>query len=152
LLIPISICSDSFLENVFVFGYFSNGMVPLCPVILNNPVLYVVGHIDHSARVMRVITWNRSFRGVPGLDDGKDDFDIEEHETHATVLDKMLAWEKKLFDEVKVWCNVYILFILHETANCVFWPACLLFKFLNWPMIHGTSFWYFRIWLLMFSP
>ncbi|KAJ6963477.1 hypothetical protein NC652_001946 [Populus alba x Populus x berolinensis] len=59
------------------------------------------GHIDHSARVMRVITWNRSFRGVPDLDGGKDDFDIEEHETHATVLDKMLAWEKKLFDEVK---------------------------------------------------
>ncbi|CAK7356671.1 unnamed protein product [Dovyalis caffra] len=59
------------------------------------------GHIDHSARVMRVITWNRSFRGVPDLDDGKDDFDREEHETHATVLDKMLAWEKKLYDEVK---------------------------------------------------
>ncbi|KAJ6942500.1 protein ROLLING AND ERECT LEAF 2 [Populus alba x Populus x berolinensis] len=59
------------------------------------------GHIDHSARVMRVITWNRSFRGVPNLDDGKDDFDREEHETHATVLDKMLAWEKKLYDEVK---------------------------------------------------
>lgn len=59
------------------------------------------GHIDHSARVMRVITWNRSFRGLPNADDGVDDFDSEEHETHATVLDKMLAWEKKLYDEVK---------------------------------------------------
>ncbi|KAL6285753.1 hypothetical protein ACE6H2_010143 [Prunus campanulata] len=59
------------------------------------------GHIDHSARVMRVITWNRSFRGIPNVDDGKDDFDSEEHETHATVLDKLLAWEKKLYDEVK---------------------------------------------------
>ncbi|KAA8540422.1 hypothetical protein F0562_024659 [Nyssa sinensis] len=59
------------------------------------------GHIDHSARVMRVITWNRSFRGLPNADDGKDDFDLDEHETHATVLDKMLAWEKKLYDEVK---------------------------------------------------
>ncbi|CAN6573285.1 unnamed protein product [Malus baccata var. baccata] len=59
------------------------------------------GHIDHSARVMRVITWNRSFRGLPNVDDGKDDFDSEEHETHATVLDKLLAWEKKLYDEVK---------------------------------------------------
>ncbi|KAJ6700885.1 hypothetical protein OIU74_012272 [Salix koriyanagi] len=59
------------------------------------------GHIDHSARVMRVITWNRSIKGTPDLDDGKDDFDREENETHATVLDKMLAWEKKLFDEVK---------------------------------------------------
>ncbi|KAG5537673.1 hypothetical protein RHGRI_024953 [Rhododendron griersonianum] len=59
------------------------------------------GHIDHSARVMRVITWNRSFRGLPNAEDGKDELDLEEHETHATVLDKMLAWEKKLYDEVK---------------------------------------------------
>ncbi|KAM7471739.1 hypothetical protein LguiA_009922 [Lonicera macranthoides] len=59
------------------------------------------GHIDHSARLMRVITWNRSFRGLLNPDDGKDDFESEEHETHATVLDKMLAWEKKLYDEVK---------------------------------------------------
>ncbi|XP_059645589.1 protein ROLLING AND ERECT LEAF 2-like [Cornus florida] len=59
------------------------------------------GHIDHSARVMRVITWNRSFRGFSNAEDGKDDFDSEEQETHATVLDKMLAWEKKLYDEVK---------------------------------------------------
>ncbi|GLU14537.1 hypothetical protein SLE2022_310990 [Rubroshorea leprosula] len=59
------------------------------------------GHIDHSARVMRVITWNRSFRGDFGDRDVKDDFDLEENETHATVLDKLLAWEKKLYDEVK---------------------------------------------------
>lgn len=51
---------------------------------------------------MRVITWNRSFRGLANADNGVDDFDSEEHETHATVLDKMLAWEKKLYDEVKV--------------------------------------------------
>ncbi|KAL5576420.1 hypothetical protein UlMin_018119 [Ulmus minor] len=59
------------------------------------------GHIDHSARVMRVITWNRSFKGMANIDDGNDDLDLEEHETHATVLDKLLAWEKKLYDEVK---------------------------------------------------
>ncbi|ONK62836.1 uncharacterized protein A4U43_C07F8630 [Asparagus officinalis] len=59
------------------------------------------GHIDHSARVMRVITWNRSFKGMPNRDDWKDDFDNDEWETHATVLDKMLAWEKKLYEEVK---------------------------------------------------
>ncbi|KAL0319232.1 UNVERIFIED_CONTAM: protein ROLLING AND ERECT LEAF 2 [Sesamum angustifolium] len=59
------------------------------------------GNINHSERVMRVITWNRSFRGLANTDDGADDFDSEEHETHATVLDKMLAWEKKLYDEVK---------------------------------------------------
>ncbi|GKU87134.1 hypothetical protein SLEP1_g1583 [Rubroshorea leprosula] len=60
------------------------------------------GHIDHSERVMRVITWNRSFRGgMPNGEGGKDDHDSEEYETHATVLDKLLAWEKKLYDEVK---------------------------------------------------
>jgi hypothetical protein len=60
------------------------------------------GHIDHSARVMRVITWNKSFRGISNGEGGKDDFDSEEYETHATILDKLLAWEKKLYEEVKV--------------------------------------------------
>lgn len=59
------------------------------------------GHIDHAARVMRVITWNKSFKGVPNGDGSKDDYDIDEYETHATVLDKLLAWEKKLYDEMK---------------------------------------------------
>ncbi|XP_074563620.1 protein ALTERED PHOSPHATE STARVATION RESPONSE 1-like [Curcuma longa] len=61
------------------------------------------GHIDHSARVMRVITWNRSFKGVSGTEGSKDDFDDDDDkwETHATVLDKILAWEKKLYEEVK---------------------------------------------------
>lgn len=58
------------------------------------------GHIDHSARVMRVITWNRSFRGL-NAEEYRDDIDSEENETLATVLDKLLAWEKKLYDEVK---------------------------------------------------
>lgn len=65
-------------------------------------MLCLIGHIDHSARVMKVITWNRSFKGMSNADDGKDDFDNDEGETHATVLDKMLAWEKKLYEEVKV--------------------------------------------------
>lgn len=63
---------------------------------------YRAGHIDHSARVMRVITWNKSFKGLPNGDSGKDDFDADEYETHATILDKLLAWEKKLYEEVKV--------------------------------------------------
>jgi len=50
---------------------------------------------------MRVITWNRSFRGL-NAEEYKDDIDSEENETLATVLDKLLAWEKKLYDEVKV--------------------------------------------------
>ena len=63
---------------------------------------------------MRVITWNKSFRGISNGEAGKDDFDSEEYETHATVLDKLLAWEKKLYEEVKVHCLVFFGFI------CVF--------------------------------
>lgn len=65
-------------------------------------MITIAGHIHHSATVMCVITWNPSFRGLLNVDDSKDDFDSEKHETHATVLDKLLAWEKKLYDEVKV--------------------------------------------------
>jgi predicted DNA-binding protein YlxM (UPF0122 family) len=50
---------------------------------------------------MRVITWNKSLRGISNGEGGKDDQESDEHETHATVLDKLLAWEKKLYDEVK---------------------------------------------------
>ncbi|KAF5743254.1 Golgin subfamily A member 4 [Tripterygium wilfordii] len=59
------------------------------------------GQIDHSARVMRVITWNRSLKGIPNSEGARDELDSEEYETHATVLDKILAWEKKLYEEVK---------------------------------------------------
>ncbi|XP_047322766.1 protein ALTERED PHOSPHATE STARVATION RESPONSE 1 [Impatiens glandulifera] len=59
------------------------------------------GHIDHAARVMRVITWNKSFKGVSNGEGQNGDIDLDEHETHATILDKMLAWEKKLYEEMK---------------------------------------------------
>jgi len=59
------------------------------------------GTINHSEQVMRVITWNRSFKGPHGLEDGNDDMQGKEKETHASVLDKLLAWENKLYDEVK---------------------------------------------------
>lgn len=64
---------------------------------------------------MRVITWNKSFRGAINGEGGKDNYDAEEYETHATVLDKLLAWEKKLYEEVKVRCIIYIglVFALH---------------------------------------
>ncbi|KAK9993026.1 hypothetical protein SO802_022729 [Lithocarpus litseifolius] len=61
---------------------------------------FLTGHFDHSTRVMRVITWNQSLEGYLMLMMGNDDFDSEEHETHATMLDNLLAWEK-LYDEVK---------------------------------------------------
>ncbi|KAL5783238.1 hypothetical protein ACOSP7_008267 [Xanthoceras sorbifolium] len=59
------------------------------------------GTVDHSLRVMHAITWNRSFKGIQNGEPAKDNFDSEEYETHATVLDKLLAWEKKLYEEVK---------------------------------------------------
>lgn len=79
----------------------------------------IVGHIDHSARVMRVITWNSSFRGMTNGENRKDEFESEEHESHATVLDKLLAWEKKLYDEVKV----------HFTTLVFLFLSSLLFSF-----------------------
>ncbi|KAF5201805.1 kinesin-like protein [Thalictrum thalictroides] len=53
-------------------------------------------HIDHSAKRMRVITLNRSIKGLQSTND-----DVDAHESLASVLDKLLAWEKKLYDEVK---------------------------------------------------
>ncbi|XP_062189503.1 protein ALTERED PHOSPHATE STARVATION RESPONSE 1-like [Phragmites australis] len=59
------------------------------------------GFVDHSARVIQVITWNRSFKGIPQPENVKNELDDDEWETHATILDKLLAWEKKLYHEVK---------------------------------------------------
>lgn len=84
-------------------------------ILLINSVsfaVFLLGHIDHSARVMRVITWNRSFKGLSNMDSGKDDFYAEDQETHATVLDKLLAWEKKLYDEVKVHSSAVFLIVV----------------------------------------
>ena len=53
------------------------------------------------ARVVHVITWNKFFGGMTNDENVKDEFDSEEYETHATVLDKLLAWERKPHDEVK---------------------------------------------------
>lgn len=59
------------------------------------------GHINHSDKIMRVITWNRSFKGLPQQDDMDGKIENDEPETHAVILDKLLAWEKKLYEEVK---------------------------------------------------
>jgi hypothetical protein len=78
----------------------------------------LLGHIDHSTKIMHVITWNRSFKNLPDHDDLSDNFEIDKKlETHAAVLDRMLAWEKKLYDEVKVMhiqliCNILVALIL----------------------------------------
>ncbi|KAF3958389.1 hypothetical protein CMV_016702 [Castanea mollissima] len=50
---------------------------------------------------MRVITWNRSFRGLPNVDDGKDDF-----------------------DEVKNWCAGEI--CAGEIGGRCMWPPSIL--------------------------
>lgn len=79
----------------------------MCSVVLNLHFFtipgYFSGHIDHSTKIMQVITWNRSFKNLPDQEDLVGNFEIDfRFETHATVLDLMLAWEKKLYDEVKV--------------------------------------------------
>lgn len=59
---------------------------------------------------MRVVTWDRSFRETQNIDEVKDDFDSEKHETLGTVLDKLLAWEKKLYNQVKVSSEKHLLY------------------------------------------
>ncbi|XP_058070552.1 nitrate regulatory gene2 protein-like [Magnolia sinica] len=58
------------------------------------------GHIDHAAQVIRVITWSPS-RISNDDDERKDGSDSEEYGAHATTLEKLLEWEKKLYEEVK---------------------------------------------------
>ncbi|KAK1588817.1 hypothetical protein Q3G72_027369 [Acer saccharum] len=58
--------------------------------------------VDHSQRLMHPVTWNRSLKGIQNGEVVKDNYDSEEYETHATDLDKLLAWEKKLYEEVKI--------------------------------------------------
>jgi hypothetical protein len=76
---------------------------------------------------MKIITWNRSFKGMHNGDDGKDDFENDEWETLATVVDKILAWEKKLYDEVKVH------FIL--SSWCFFFYSSMVFYVLDWSLL-----------------
>ena len=52
------------------------------------------------------IFWNLLPLICNGWENGRDDFYAEDQETYATVLDKLLAWEKKLYDEVKVHSSV----------------------------------------------
>ena len=81
------------------------------------------GHIDHSTKIMHVITWNRSFKNLPDHDDLNDNFEIDDRfDTHAAVLDRMLAWEKKLYDEVKV---IYVQIICEDEFWCYCFRNCL---------------------------
>jgi len=119
-----------------------------CPKIF---FLMFSGHIDHSTKIMHVITWNRSFKNLPDHDDLNDNFEIDDRfDTHAAVLDRMLAWEKKLYDEVKViyvqiicedefWCYCFrncmclASFVLH--VNTVRWSTFICFGFIHFTLI-----------------
>ncbi|KAI5066357.1 hypothetical protein GOP47_0018981 [Adiantum capillus-veneris] len=58
---------------------------------------------DHSSRVLRVMSWARHTQLASITDEATDKtLNGHEKETHAATLDKLLAWEKKLYDEVKV--------------------------------------------------
>lgn len=61
---------------------------------------------------MQIITWNKSLRGVSNGNGAKDNYDGDESETHATVLDKLLAWEKKLYEEIKVAFSYFLYSII----------------------------------------
>ena len=58
----------------------------------------VAESLEHSSRVLRVMSWGRNPQ-VPLPDRERT---VTEKDTHASTLDKLLAWEKKLHDEVKV--------------------------------------------------
>nr|XP_043637391.1 protein ROLLING AND ERECT LEAF 2-like [Erigeron canadensis] len=59
------------------------------------------GHINHSTRVMRVITWNKSIERPQIANVVKGEFASKGKESLVTLLDKMLAWETKLYDQMK---------------------------------------------------
>ncbi|VFQ84653.1 unnamed protein product [Cuscuta campestris] len=59
------------------------------------------GTIDHATRVMQIITWNKPVTAVSKGDGAIEKYDGGDSETHATVLDKLMAWEKKLYEELK---------------------------------------------------
>ena len=88
-----------------LLGWLLNGMLKMLLFQRHHSFL-LTGRIDHSAKLLRVITWNRSHTPE---DDGADK---DEFETHATVLDKMLAWEKKLYDELKVKWICFLILVL----------------------------------------
>eukprot|EP00250_Pteridium_aquilinum_P021328 c2508_g1_i1 orf=80-2221(-) len=57
--------------------------------------------LDHSTRVLRVMSWGRNPHMPLASHERIDFIHSKEKETHASTLDKLLAWEKKLHDEVK---------------------------------------------------
>ncbi|KAJ7559019.1 hypothetical protein O6H91_04G066200 [Diphasiastrum complanatum] len=62
------------------------------------------GYYDHSSKVLNAISWGYADNNKPPLASREETEEYEEHqtqETHASTLDKLFAWEKKLYDEVK---------------------------------------------------
>ncbi|KAH7277761.1 hypothetical protein KP509_38G005900 [Ceratopteris richardii] len=57
--------------------------------------------LNHSRRVLRVMSWERDSHLPLTNGESLDLFHNTGNETHASTLDKLLAWEKKLHDEVK---------------------------------------------------
>lgn len=89
---------------------------------------YFFTDIDHSARVMHVITWNKSSRGL-SMNENRDANYSEKQETLAMLLEKMLAWEKKLLDEVKVYLISAVTLAIISYLLVMFWVAWVEFLF-----------------------
>ena len=84
-------------------------------------------NVEHSTNVLNDITWHRSMSSRYPLskydfassskypiDVSNSDF-VEDYSmisgSHASILDKLLAWEKKLYEEVKVQFSLELCFI-----------------------------------------
>ena len=93
------------------------------------------GYIDPSARIMQVITWNRAFRGLPCEDD---EFFESERENLANVLDKMLAWEKKLYEEMKVTFLLFSFFFFGSFSSGFFLKLSFCTSFFTFQIVVQT--------------
>lgn len=60
------------------------------------------GMQSHRAEVSRILTWGKPSSRIPVAKEGVNANPLKDgHEGHASTLDRLLAWEKKLYDEVK---------------------------------------------------
>ena len=109
-----------FYFKVFSFLYIE--------INLNSNVFCV--NAEHSTKVLNAITWNRSMSSRYPLskydfassskypiDASNSDF-VEDCSmisgSHASTLDRMLAWDKKLYEEVKVQFSLEICFLFRS--------------------------------------
>jgi hypothetical protein len=55
--------------------------------------------------------------------------------SHASTLDRLFAWERKLYDEVKVMCTLYFLSTITETNHYFGYALKFFFQVFGPPII-----------------